>query len=539
MIDPILNHTVRHQVDMFGYGNFVLAKMIRILNLTDADLMTQITAALADVDADTFKVQRLDKLLASARDVNAQAYAAFYGGMQKELEAYVSYEGQFQYDLYKAVVPVTFDIAAIVPEQVYAAAVAQPMQGRLLKGWAADLSEIRLQRIRDTIAVGYTQGKTTADIVREIKGTKALNYADGLLDTSRRGLEAVVRTALSHTAQITRTQFAEANEDILGDEMWVSTLDGRTSPQCRQRDHLKYRREKTKNGTAYQPVGHSVPWSGGPGRIHWCCRSSSIALLKGQKELYGTRSAAGGQVSANLSYNDWLKEQPAAAQDEIMGKSKGGRYRADGMTDAAFVNNKGRTLSLKEMRERDARAFDQPIGNATIYDSRYPRVQPDISTPARAAAVQFEEGIRRNKFETGAFFGGDGDIIISKVGDTGSVRFLPHELVGVRGSLFTHNHPGGTSFSPADVVHASDLQLAEVRVVAKHYRHTMVAPGGWPEGGVVLSTFTRELMQAYQEVDRMIAARKLTAAFSDVEAHHLAWVAAAKKLGLTYIREAS
>eukprot|EP01032_Pedospumella_encystans_P038546 gene38546-43673_t len=35
MIEPILNHTVRHQVDMAGYGNFVLAKMIRILNLTD------------------------------------------------------------------------------------------------------------------------------------------------------------------------------------------------------------------------------------------------------------------------------------------------------------------------------------------------------------------------------------------------------------------------------------------------------------------------------------------------------------------------
>eukprot|EP01034_Spumella_vulgaris_P037853 gene37853-46709_t len=518
---------------MAGYGNFVLAKMIRILNLTDADLLAQLHAALGDVDADSFKVQRLDKLLASVREVNAQAYAAFYGAMQKELEAYVEYEGQFQHDLYKAVVPVTFDIAAVLPEQVYAAAVAQPMQGRLLKEWASNLGANRLQRIKDTIAVGYTQGKTTADIVREIKGTKALNYADGLLDTSRRQVDAVVRTALSHTAQVTRDRFYDANEDILGDLMWVSTLDGKTSPECRARDHLLY----TK--TAHAPVGHSVPWRAGPGRIHWCCRSTSIALLKGQKELFGTRSAAGGPVNANLSYNEWLKQQPADLQDEVMGKAKGARYRADGMTDAAFVNNKGRTLSLKEMRERDARAFDQPIGNATIYDSRYPRVQPDVSTPARAAAVAYEEGIRRNKFESGAFFGDDGTMLISKVGDAGSVSFLPEELTSVRGSLFTHNHPGGTSFSPADVVHASDLQLSEVRVVAKHYRHLMSAPDGWPEGGVVRSTFTRELMQAYQEVDRMVAARKLTAAFSDVEAHHLAWVAAAKKLGLTYVREAS
>jgi hypothetical protein len=48
-------------------------------------------------------------------------------------------------------------------------------------------------------AVAYTQGKTTADIVREIRGTKALKYAGGLLDTSRREIDAVVRMALSHT----------------------------------------------------------------------------------------------------------------------------------------------------------------------------------------------------------------------------------------------------------------------------------------------------------------------------------------------------
>ncbi|MES2262112.1 MAG: hypothetical protein V4724_26625 [Pseudomonadota bacterium] len=533
MIDPLLNHTIRHQVDMTSYGNFVLAKMIRILNLTDADLMTQITAALADVDADSFKVHRLDKLLASAREVNAQAYAAFYGGMTEELKAYVQYEGQFQYDLYKSVAPVTFGIAAIVPAQVYAAAVAQPMQGRLLKDWAAGMSDSRLRRIKDTIAVGYTQGKTTADIVREIRGTKAAQYTDGLLNTSRNEIDAVVRTTLSHTAQVTRTRFYEANDDILGDVVWISTLDGKTSEECRLRDHKHY------DHKTHEPIGHKIPWRSGPGRLHWRCRSTSVALLKGQQALFGTRSAAGGPVDANLQYNDWLKQQSPETQDDVLGKAKGARYRKDGMRDAAFVNDKGRSITLKEMAERDARAFEQPIGNPTIYDSRYPRVQPDISTPARAAAVKYEEGIRRNKFESGAFFAGDGSLIVSKVGDTGVVTFLPSELVGTRGSLFTHNHPGGTSFSPADVIHASELQLSEVRVVARHYRHTMSASDGWPTPGVIQSTFIRELVQAYEDVDKMIAARKLTAAFSDTEAHHRAWVLVANKLGLTYAREAS
>lgn len=129
------------------------------------------------------------------------------------------------------------------------------------------------------------------------------------LADSGREVDAMVRTALSHMAQITRTRFTEENEDILGDKMWISTLDGRTSKECRERDHRLY----TKVG--HKPVGHNVPWRSGPSRIHWYCRSTSIALLKGQKSLSGSRASGGGPVDANLTYADWLKQQPADFQD--------------------------------------------------------------------------------------------------------------------------------------------------------------------------------------------------------------------------------
>lgn len=350
MIDPLLNASIKHSVDLTHYGNYVLRRMVNLLNKVDSDLMAQITDALADVDADSFKVQRLDKLLASAREVNAQAYAALHGGLTEELRAYVEYEGQFQYELYRSMAPVTFSIAAIVPEQVYAGAMAAPMQGRLLREWASGLEAGRLRRIKDVIAIGYTQGKTTADIVREIRGTKAGGYADGLLDTSRREVDAIVRTAISHTAQMTRSRFYDDNADILGDLVWVSTLDGKTSASCRIRDHKHYTKE-------HAPIGHDLPWSAGPGRLHWQCRSTSIAMLRGQKSLTGTRSAADGPVDVNLSYADWLKQQSAEVQDDVLGKAKGARYRKDGMSDAAFINDKGMAISLKELAARDAKAF--------------------------------------------------------------------------------------------------------------------------------------------------------------------------------------
>lgn len=351
MIDPLLDHSIRNSVNLTYYSNYVLRRLISLLNKTDADMSAALLVALDGIDPESFKVQRLDKLLASVRELNAQAYAALYGALQTELQAYVKYEGQFQYDLYKSVVPVTFSIASVVPEQVYAGAMSVPMQGRLLKEWASGLEAGRLRRIKDVIAIGFTSGKTTDQIVREIRGTKALKYADGLLDTSRHEVESIVRTAISHTAQMTRSRFYDANSDILGDLVWVSTLDGRTSAECRARDHLHY-------SQSHAPIGHSVPWLAGPGRMHHGgCRSTSIAMLKGQKTLIGSRSSAGGSVDVNLSYKDWLKQQSAEVQDEVLGKAKGERYRRDGMSDAAFVNDRGQTLTLKQMAERDARAF--------------------------------------------------------------------------------------------------------------------------------------------------------------------------------------
>jgi hypothetical protein len=213
--------------------------------------------------------------------------------------------------------------------------------------------------------------------------------------------------------------------------MWVSTLDGRTSAECRARDHLLY----TK--VDHKPVGHSVPWRAGPGRLHWCCRSTSIALLKGQNSLYGSRAAAGGPVDADLTYNDRLKQQSPTVQDEVLVKTKGDLYRAGKHDASIFTNDKGRTPSLKEMAARDARDFKQPAGELTIYDPGFARVAAGVSTPARAAAVEIEDAIRNEKNEFGAFLVPDGRVLLRRAGEPDRVSSTEDELRGMKGALFT------------------------------------------------------------------------------------------------------
>lgn len=349
-IDPLVGEAIRHSIGLQHYSNYALSRMVGVLNRTDSDLMNALSLALADVDASTFKVQRLDAMLASVRDLNAQAYAALRGELAKEIEAYTAYEAGYQHDMYTALTPVAVSFASVAPEAVYAAAFAKPFEGRLLKEWADGLEASRLRRIKDVISIGFTSGKTTAAIVSEIRGTKAAGYADGLLNVSRNDIDSIVRTALSHTAQLTRQRFYEDNESLLGDIVWISTLDSRTSSYCRARDHKHYTVE-------HKSIDGAPAWGSGPGRAHFRCRSTSIAMLAGQKSLTGSRSSADGYVGANVTYSEWLKAQTASVQDEVLGKAKGARYRADGMSDAAFVNDRGIEISLKTMRERDARAF--------------------------------------------------------------------------------------------------------------------------------------------------------------------------------------
>lgn len=350
---------VDRAIDLHRFSNGVIRRMVAILNRMDARLTAQLSEALLRLDRESFTVERLDALLASVRALNAEAYAAVFDELRPELRALGETEAGYQTRLFKqtlpSVVQLRFPVAGVSVDQIYAAAISRPFQGRLLSGWAGNVAESRMVLIRNAVRVGYVEGRTTAAIIQTIRGTRALNYADGLLDRSRRELATVVQTALSHTAQTARQSFYDANASVIKALKWTSTLDSRTSEACIVRDGLLYDPE------THKPVGHDVPWLGGPGRLHFNCRSVSTPVTKSWKELGidieemspGTRASMDGQVPADMTYSEWLKGQSAARQDEVLGKVRGNLLRA-GTPMTKFTDDKGRWLTLAQLAERGA-----------------------------------------------------------------------------------------------------------------------------------------------------------------------------------------
>lgn len=356
--------SISHAVNIQQLTAGIVNRMIRTLDRADDDLLNQLRLALdREPRATTFNVGRLDALLNTARSVNAEAYATMGRELDRELRQFNDYELEYQRRLFETTIPpaVQFELATVVPEQVYAAALSRPFQGRLLQEWVQSLEAGRATKLRDTIRMGFVENETNEQIIRRVRGTRAGKFQDGILQTSRREAEAVVRTAVSHVANVARDQLVSSNDDLIKAVVWHSTLDLRTTSECQIRDNKRY------TTIEHKPIGHSIPWAGGPGRLHWRCRSTSYPLVKSWEELGikadelspGTRSSLDGQVPEDLSYGSWLKEQPAWRQDQVLGPSRARLMREGGVPFDSFYTNRGELLTLEELRKREAKAFER------------------------------------------------------------------------------------------------------------------------------------------------------------------------------------
>ncbi|WP_243246976.1 hypothetical protein [Pseudomonas maioricensis] len=358
----LADESVAHAISLEKYKLGVVRRIIALLNRSDARLVSELADALDRLPADSFTVERLDGLLDQVREVNASAYAQVAQELRSGIAELSGYEVDWQHKLLETTLPepviARFPLVRLAADQVYATAMARPFQGRLLSNWASTVEADRMLKIRNAVSSGYLEGKTTDQIIRSVRGTRANGYADGFLERPRQDLATVIRSAVSHTAAFARENLYEANSDIVAAEDWTSTLDTKTSAPCRIRDKLSY-----AVGT-HKPIGHKVPWLQGPGRLHFNCRSTSAPRTKSWRELGipidemtdRQRASMDGAVPADTDYGQWLERQSDARKLEVLGPARFQMFK-DGKGLDQFYSPTGEWLTLEQLKERDAKAF--------------------------------------------------------------------------------------------------------------------------------------------------------------------------------------
>jgi hypothetical protein len=219
------DRAVSHQVYLLRYSGHVRNKVVAHLNRVEDDLLTQIRKR---ADAGTFTEWRLNKILDDVRSILDEARPETMGIVRDDMLALGGYEADHQARAIQSSVPVELNITKPTSEQIRAGVMSRPFQGKLLREWVDELDGATRRRIRDAVRIGWTEGETIDAMVRRIRGTRAAGYKDGVMEITRRGAQAMVRTAVSHTSNYSRQLLWEENQDIVKGVQWVSTLDNRT-----------------------------------------------------------------------------------------------------------------------------------------------------------------------------------------------------------------------------------------------------------------------------------------------------------------------
>lgn len=215
------------------------------------------------------------------------------------------------------------------------------------------------QRFIDRVNLGVSEGLGIDDIVRSVRGTAANNYKDGIISTSKNDATRLIRTSVNKISNDAALKSFQENTDVIEFIEQISTLDSRTSDICKAYD------KKIWNAKTLEPVGHSLPYRGGPPR-HWNCRSVIVPVTKSLEDLgistrkknivddntEGTRKSFDGKVPESTTYEEWLDRQPESVQIEALGRSKWELWSKGKLNFRQLVDQSGNPLSTEALIEK-------------------------------------------------------------------------------------------------------------------------------------------------------------------------------------------
>jgi len=302
-----------------------------------------------DNDISDLSRARLQKRLDNLNRAIAEIQDGYKEVWLKQISDISQQESQFAANSLGVVIDTDFSLPT--PTQLDAAVFSSPLRvvgpngGELLAGFFKNVTDADRLRVENAIKLGFANGDTNAQIARSIVGTQANKFNDGILNTTRRSANMIVRTGVQHASQAAREATYSANKKIVKMMEWSSTLDSRTTEQCQALD------------------GQRFPFGKGPRPpIHVGCRSTMIPVLDSRFDFLregATRSARGQdgveQVSARQTYYSWLKSQDMEFQETAIGEKWARLLNNGGLSSGRFaelrLDKNFSPLTLKEVAE--------------------------------------------------------------------------------------------------------------------------------------------------------------------------------------------
>jgi len=339
--EKIQDATIRHMLFMEGLKTRETRKVLEFIDDDILpDLRDQLNARLSRGLTEGATTARIEQIITQLQSITDR-FKDINTRIQGDLFETALYERDFNIEMLKDNIPIQIDYTLPAPEQIRQVLFSKPFDGRTLEQWFNRLADSTQQRLSSEIRRGFVEGQTGQQVVKRITDA-------GILKTTRKQTEAVVRSAFQHAATSARNQVFLDNSDVIKNVKWVATLDSRTCPTCMALDGEVYPLDSGKRPP-----------------IHVNCRCGVTAVTKSFRDLgvdvdevdAGTRASMNGQVPKDLTYNQWLKKQPVDIQNEALGKKRAQLFRKGDLNVEQFVSRNGHEYTLNELRQREMQAF--------------------------------------------------------------------------------------------------------------------------------------------------------------------------------------
>ena len=220
------------------------------------------------------------------------------------------------------------------------------MDGLTISEWLGKQDKSFQEILTKQIRLAVIEGETNPQIVSRLKSALDIK--------NNNNIKTIVRTAVATVTSQVREQTYKENEDIFKGWEWNATLDSRVRPEHLLLDKSFW----SLDGKGLNEKGKKYKFRQAPDS--WNCRCILLPIVKSFKELgipldevsKGTRSSIDGYISSNLSASDWFESKSKAFQEEYLGKSRYELYKKGTITLSDLLNQQGRYLSLKELKEK-------------------------------------------------------------------------------------------------------------------------------------------------------------------------------------------
>lgn len=330
----LFDRLVHQNIDLSRYSAKQGRQLVTLLNRAEKDIVSQITAK------DTWSQARLKALLKEIQLTIADVYKEASGQLSDEMAAFAPHAAELAAGNIAASMPLSWSPVAMSSAQYSAILSTTPIRigtgqsllyDEIFKGIAAGLES----KVRGSIRLSMVEGESVYQAAARLQGKT------GILAGSKRDIYNLAHTTIQHVnnqaAQITM----QNNTDVVKGWIFISTFDSKVCSWC------------------FSNSGKRFDLNSGPmPPIHTGCRCYQAPELRTLKELgfdrnetpSGTRATQSGQISADTSFNDWMKTQPKKTAIELLGPTRAKMFAEGKLRLDRFTDSSGKLLTLDQLK---------------------------------------------------------------------------------------------------------------------------------------------------------------------------------------------